>query len=423
MNGLIRTIVNAVDPERHGYAKALKPGKEGVGESPRITFKKQIEASFKDTAVRDFVDVLALGVMPGFYTSCATEDEYKGAARAKQIVDDFNETSDMDGLLQVSGREVVATGNSLWQLMTPDKVQRVVHVPIVSFEKVFTNELLEFEDTQLTKKRKIVLGFKQTAEYGGALIPASGLCFFRYNPIDGSGWGSGLMRALMEEYSWDETDLNTNTNVTRTRPSFMEIKAKLDTNLIRIFEKFGGQIEAWIAENKTLAQALQAELKKTPQYGGRLVASGKIDIKIPTFEGRVRFDGLVDYLWNQFLLGGQSPLVKLFTTPGFTEASATVAKDMGDALVKPIQRLVKRNVEALWRKVIVAADKDLDPVKAAVRLNWGSPKVPELKLSDLVALADISAKSGQPFIRPEELRKNLVKFGVELWEPESKGGA
>jgi len=408
---VFRQIYNALKSD--AYAKALKPSKEGVGEPPRITFKKQIEAYFKDAAARDFVDVLAMqAVGMGFYTTYASQEKYPKAEDAKNIVDAFNEDNDIDDLLQDTGRELVATGNSLWQLLTPESVKNVLHIPIVSFERVFTNEFLKFEETEFTRKQKIQLGFKQTAEYGGNIVPPDSVWFFRLNTLDGSGWGSGVMRVLLEEYSWQEYDKNTGQYTTRTRPSLLEIKAKLDLDLIEIFEKFAGPLEAYVTEDKKLAEKIEAELKTMPKYGGRLVASGKggLDIKTPPLEPRARFGDSIEYLWNQFCLGGLTPLPKLFTTPGFTEASAKAAIDIADRLILPTQRLIKRHVEALWRKVIVAADSGLDPVKASVRLNFGAPETPEVVTADLIHAAELG------LIRSEEFRKNAVKFGWELWE-------
>ncbi len=57
-----------------------------------------------------------------------------------------------------------------------------------------------------------------------------------------------------------------------------------------------------------------------------------------------------------------------------------------------------------------------DPVKAKIRLNWGSPESPEIVASDLISAASASAGS-LPLIRPEEFRKNAVKIlGWELWD-------
>ena len=55
------------------------------------------------------------------------------------------------------------------------------------------------------------------------------------------------------------------------------------------------------------------------------------------------------------------------------------------------------------------------PKKAGCRLNWGTEK-PEVKLEDLIRLAEISADHEKAYVRPEEVRKNLVKAGFELWE-------
>jgi hypothetical protein len=43
-------------------------------------------------------------------------------------------------------------------------------------------------------------------------------------------------------------------------------------------------------------------------------------------------------------------------------------------------------------------------------LNWGGSETSELVPADLIHAAQLG------LIRPEELRKNAVKFGWELWE-------
>lgn len=102
----------------------------------------------------------------------------------------------------------------------------------------------------------------------------------------------------------------------------------------------------------------------------------------------------------------------LFSTPGFTEASARAALDLQDMLIDPIQRMVKRRVEREIFATVVRQNGQ-DPAKAAVRLNWGSPETPEIIASDLISAAE------KNLIRPDEFRKNAVKIlGWELREPE-----
>jgi hypothetical protein len=83
-------------------------------------------------------------------------------------------------------------------------------------------------------------------------------------------------------------------------------------------------------------------------------------------------------------------------------------------LIKPVQRYIKRQVErGIFDVAVAQAGFDAD--KARVRLNFGSPKTPELNPSDIIKAAELG------LIRAEEFRKNAVKFGWELWDtqPES----
>jgi hypothetical protein len=423
LSGVFKKITNAISRPAYAanvnVARGLKPAKEGSGDVPRITFQRQIEAYRKDTALRDFVDILAMqAVGMGFYTSCANVKDYPQAEEAKQIIDDFNERSALDNQLQVLARELVGTGNCVLQLFEPDKLERVRRVPMVSFDRIFTNEFLELEETDFTKKREIKLGLQQTTAFGGNLISPDRLRMIRWNPIDDSGWGCGLIQALMEEFTWQEWDPNTKKNVTRTRPSPLETKAKMDTDLIEIFEKWVGPVEAWVADSTELAKMIEGQLKTTPKYGGRIVVSGKnktgaLDIKTPPMDVRGRFDGIVEYLWNQFCLGGQTPLPKLLTETGFTEASSNSAIEIADRLVMPINRLIKRDIEDLWRQVLKSTAPKIDPMKAAVRLNWGTQETPTITAADLIAAAEKS------LISKEDFARNAIKvLHWELTEPQ-----
>ncbi len=100
------------------------------------------------------------------------------------------------------------------------------------------------------------------------------------------------------------------------------------------------------------------------------------------------------------------------------DAEITDALPSGDALVDSLlkQRYIKRQVE---RDIFVPvlAQAGYDPALAKVRLNWGSPETPEVRMEDLIA----AATAPVPLIRPEEFRKNAVKFGWELWEQQVGG--
>jgi hypothetical protein len=120
----------------------------------------------------------------------------------------------------------------------------------------------------------------------------------------------------------------------------------------------------------------------------------------------------VDHLINQFYLGCETPLPRLFSTPGFTEASAKAALELQNMLINPVQRYIKRQVEKeLFSSVL--AQTGFDAVKAQARLHWGSPQTREVNPTDLLKAAELK------FIREEEFRKNALKFGWKLWEPKT----
>ena len=138
-----------------------------------------------------------------------------------------------------------------------------------------------------------------------------------------------------------------------------------------------------------------------------------------TLDPRARFEYYVEHLINQFYLGCETPLPRLFSTPGFTEASAKAALELQNMLITPVQRYIKRQVE---REVfdLVLAQAGLDPAKAQVRLQWGSPKTREASMADMLRAAELG------LIRQEEFRKNAAKLGWELWnkvQPENSAEA
>ena len=63
----------------------------------------------------------------GFYTS--VNSDYDAAEKARQTVDEFNESVNLDGLLQVAAREIVAFGNSFWEKITQSKFESLKVLP------------------------------------------------------------------------------------------------------------------------------------------------------------------------------------------------------------------------------------------------------------------------------------------------------
>ena len=368
----------------------LPAWKEAYGETPAVTFSDLMTIYVSDYAAKAAVDFLAdQSVGAGFYTT--VNNNYESAEKAKQIVDEFNESVNLDGLLQVAAREIVAFGNSFWEKITPSKFESLKVLPVTSIEKV------------LRDRYGGIRGYKQTATYDGKILAPETIIHFRWNPVNGEPFGTGILRVLAEKLTVNG----------ETRESLIAVKARLEKAMSDIFEKYAGPDELWIFEgvgDDKLAE-YQRLIRGKPKAGARFVYNRAADVKTVQVDPRARFDGYVEHLINQFYLGLQTPLPKLFTTPGFTEASAKAAVELAERKVVSLQRFIKRTVEReIFQPVVKQAG--LDPIRAGARLNWGFPRTPEVRLEDLLKAAELG------FVRREELRKMLVKSGWDIEETE-----
>ena len=158
----------------------------------------------------------------------------------------------------------------------------------------------------------------------------------------------------------------------------------------------------------------QRLIRSKPKAGARFVCDrADADVKTVPVDPRVRYEAYVDHIMNQIYLGGQTPLPKLFTSPGFTEASAKAALDMAERKVQALQRFIKRIIEReIFVPIITQAG--FDSKKADCRLQWGLPERPQITAADVVRLAEVSAQSGVQFVRADEVRRMLVKMGFDL---------
>jgi len=374
----------------------LPAWRENYGETPAIAFEDLIGIYLRDYAAKAAVDFLAdQAVGAGFYTT--VNPDYAQAEKAKAVVDEFNEQVNLDGLLQVGVREVVATGNSFWEKITPDHLEGLKILPLTSIEKVLRDPTGQAR------------GYKQTASYGGKTLVPESIIHFCWNPINGEPFGTGVLRSLAERLTVNG----------ETRESLISVKARLETVMPEIFEKYAGPDELWIFEGVSddkLAE-YQRLIKSKPKAGARFVYNKPADIKTVQVDPRARFEGYIDHIINQYYLGLQTPLPKLFTTPRFTEASARAALELAERKVMALQRFLARTVE---KEIFVPVVREAGfiPEKAKVRLLWGAPETPEILVADLLRAAELG------FIRIEEVRKNLMKIGRwELWKTEKIGAS
>jgi hypothetical protein len=377
---------------------ALLPAwRQIYGEARTVSFNDIITAYSRDPSCKAFVDFLAdQAVGAGFYTTI--NEQYAKAKETKQIVDSFNETVNLDELLQIAAREIVASGNSFWLKTEPEHLQNLKILPLTGFDNPTAIKRNQYGT---------VTGYNYSYGDVKTVFTPEKIIHFCWNPTNFSAYGTGVLQVLLSELCFNG----------ETRISFLEMKARIEKIMPEIFEKYAGPDELWIfagASDEKLAE-YQKIIKNKPKAGARFVYNKpEADIKTVSVDPRARYEAYIEHVLNQVYLGGQTPLPKLFTTPGFTEASARAALEIAERKVMALQRFIKRTCEReIFTPLIQQAG--FDPKKANCRLNWGTEK-PEVKLEDLIRLAEISANYENSIVRPEEVRRNLIKAGFELWE-------
>lgn len=347
----------------------------------------------RDPAAKAAVDFLAdQAVGMGFYTTAA-----EGFEEAKKVVDDFNEHVNLDGLLQTTAREIVAFGNSFWEKIEPEQLEILTLLPVTSVDKILRDEYGEIQ------------GYKQTFSYGGKTLDPKRIIHFRWNPVAQEAFGTGILHVLCMELKVADGE---------TRPSFVAMKAGMEKGMTDIIKKYAGPTELWKFPKARNIEEIQQKVVNMPREGARYVTN-QSDASVETIlvDPRSRFESYVEHIRNQVYLGLETPLPKLFTERGFTEAFARVADEMAERKVMALQRFVKRIVEReVFARVIKQAGHDV--VEADVRLNWGLPEKPDVEAL-LPILADI-ARDRPDIISAKEFRKILVDMGLALEKAEEE---
>ena len=352
-----------------------------------------------DPTCKSSVDLLAASTVGmGFYTTA--DEKYDKASEAKAVVDRFCEDINLDGMLNEMAKPLIGCGNDFWLKLTPQKLTDALRMPTDAVQRIGLSSV-----TGLKIPYKVT-GYQLKSTYSGDVgseLKPEAVIHWRLGGDIQSGFGIGLLQVLLHTLSLEND----------RRPAFAWMKAKIEKLMPKIFEKYAGpDVLASVPDAKepTIKQ-FESAIKNRSEEGTWLFYSGKTPARLDpvTIDPRARFEYYIDHMVNQFYLGCETPLPRLFSTPGFTEASANAALELQDMLVKPVQRYIKRQVE---REIFaeVVAQAGCDAGKAKVRLNFGNPETPELVPSDLIKAAELG------LIRSEEFRKNAVKFGWELWD-------
>jgi len=309
LNSVLKRLIEAFHARNHsGYAV---PQSATIYETPSLPLADVLKLYERDPTCKASVDLLAASAVGmGFYTTVNEGSERAG--EAKRIVDSFNEDVNLDTLLCDMTRVLVACGNDFWLKLTPERLVDLHRLPVDVVEKIEQNCL---QDSRL-KIPYMVESYKLRNSYGGESLRAEALIHWRINPIGLSGFGTGVLQVLLHSLTIQSD----------RRPSYASMKARIERIMPKIFEKYAGPDVLALLEraDEATIQKFERAIKNRGEEGAWLFYSGKGDIRPVTLDPRARFEYYVEHLINQFYLGCETPLPRLFSTPGFTEASASV---------------------------------------------------------------------------------------------------
>lgn len=386
---------------QQGSAGYAYPNSKFVGETPSIPLADVMKLYERDAFCKGNIDMLAgITCGDGFYTT--VNPDYSKAEKAKDAVDSFCAKVNLDRLLSDMAKTLIACGNAFWLKLTNENLHDFCIIPVGDIEKI--------EQSFLASEVKIpyrIEGYKLAQSRGAAILKPESVIHWRINCLNGFGFGVGMLQVLLHSLKISGSN---------TRPSLASWKADVERLIPKIFTKYAGpdvvvQLEG---QKEETIKKLETAIRNRPEEGAWIFSGAKTASVSPVqIDPRARFEAYIEYLKSELFIGVENPLGRLFQSPGYTEASATVVKDMLEGMtISQIQRYIKRQAE---REIFdhVLAQNNLDFQQAQVRLNWGNPETPEILVADLLKAAE------QSLIRPEEFRKNAVKFGWELWETET----
>jgi hypothetical protein len=393
----LQALSNRLRNAFHESVLFLTQTEKTMGVSPTVDFKVMTSVYLGDLATRASIDFLADQVAgQGFYTTSdeTYQERSEDEKTAKQVVDDFCDRIGLDEVLQESARYLVGWGNMFWWVGNPRRLDFLKTVPL----EIIKENGIKF-DEQGNLDRIELDWLREPAKIDGSEV-----IHLPYNVMTASPLGVGILQSLCTPLSIGGGEV---------REAFYQIKGKIHSGMADTIYVFGGPNELYSLPGvtKERLQEFIALYKNAPKRGQRIFinpASGsKAEVTSIVAEGFHGAEFYIQTLEDEFILGLQTPLAKLVTKTGFTEASASAALEIAERRVSAIQRFLKRGVERfLFDRVVAAAG--LDPVKAQMRLNWGMPEQLDYeKLTGLLSQLVQLAKDRPDVISADELRKIL----------------
>jgi len=383
-------------------------------EFPQPSFSVYVDWYRRDPAVMaaaDFVGQAVAGV--GGYT---TSDD----PEAKGVVDDFNEEVNLDEVHLQAATWSLLCGNFFLERVYSEYTVEAVADGGVRVELTVPAEgaeLVGLKPIPLTSIASVqrdrfgrILWYNQVFKGVQQKLSPKIVVHYAWNRVDCEPFGTGWLTPLISQ---GRGYLSEATGRVRRRASLLELKERLDDAAARLCLRyvprhvynFPNKSDDWV-------RSLAKELSKLEPEQDFVTNVEGFDVKEVSVGSRASIEFLWQYVWEQILIGTQTHHIRLFTTPGFTEASAKEATAAMERKLAAARRFIKRVTEREIFKPLLES-RGFDPKEANVRWNWGAVEKPQPKIEHLIELSKLAAQ-GLAVMSVDEIRNMLKDFGFKL---------
>lgn len=373
---------------------------------PVTSFANQLEVFNNDALVRQAVirqasEIIGAGFFtqlnPKYTVELPSPIEGFNKWTAKEAIDYFNQQNNVDEIAQTASIELVACGNSF--LSVPNGLR---FIPLEAVEYAQARE----KTTPIKDEYKL----KLTATYDNKSLEWGSFIHFRANMTTKSApFGQGIIEGLMKTHTWTDAEGNRISG-----PTPLELRHSTRRSMMKGFEKFsfGNELWSFPEASDPAIDALNEKVKTMKDTGERVVTNAKGTVQIAVPQRTTSYDEWLKATQAEFNSLLEDPALKIHTETIFAKATAEEETKLFQKKVLSMQRVLKRQIEALWFKCL--KEWGFDPVKAQARMNFGAPVIPEYNIQDILKAEE------QKVIDRDEARQMLREARWKIVE--GKGG-
>lgn len=356
----------------------------GIPPYPDFVYLKSLYT--KDPHVFSQINGLTLLIVSSKFHITGEDEE------AVRIVEEWNRATRFHQVIATAVNELLWAGNSFWLRVKDEKHGiRLQHIPLTTVKRIVPDAFGNPKQLVVeVMAREVAVGFENVVHF----------YIFR---IDNELFGTGILRALAEPRELRRGERKVEV------ASPIEIKWMMEEALWRMFMRYNANFlialeNATQSEYNNFTQALE-ELRP----GEALVTTRPIRVESLFTDTRLRVGEFVDYVNTMMAQAGLTVFPRLFTHPGYTEASARVAQEIQEQFVAAVKERVKETIEEeVYGPLLELRGKP----GAHVSFNWGLPSTREIPDVETILKAAYPPNGlVTPVITREEARKMLLQLG------------